>query len=287
MARDVGSYMAANDNDYTLPFRTIKPHLDQADIKFANLEYGITNSNETLKIVSPCATNPRDRCCDLRCFFKADPQTLSGVTEYANFNMLTIDNNHIDDYVGGRNDTIETLNKYNIPWVDWQNAYIVEDFKGCELNFFAWNTVDLVGGNTVVDERSEAVIEQIKNANPSAFKVAFIHGGIQYSHNSTALQEQLGQEAIDAGADIVVFCHAHVTENYGTYKGKHIFYGLGNFVFDQAFIANQSLAEDTRHFYMLKFDLVQCKNIENLQIIPGRINDYHQPILNETATIYP
>ena len=37
---------------------------------------------------------------------------------------------------------------------------------------------------------------------------------------------------IDAGADAVVGGHPHVTQDIEFYKGKPIFYSLGNFVFD-------------------------------------------------------
>ena len=37
---------------------------------------------------------------------------------------------------------------------------------------------------------------------------------------------------IDSGADAVIGGHPHVTQNVEVYKGKTIFYSLGNFVFD-------------------------------------------------------
>ena len=37
---------------------------------------------------------------------------------------------------------------------------------------------------------------------------------------------------IESGADAVVGGHPHVTQNIEIYKGKPIFYSLGNFVFD-------------------------------------------------------
>ena len=37
---------------------------------------------------------------------------------------------------------------------------------------------------------------------------------------------------IDSGADAVVGGHPHVTQNVEVYKGKPIFYSLGNFMFN-------------------------------------------------------
>ncbi len=39
--------------------------------------------------------------------------------------------------------------------------------------------------------------------------------------------------AIDAGADMVLGNHPHVTQGIENYKGKLIVYSMGNFIFDQ------------------------------------------------------
>jgi poly-gamma-glutamate synthesis protein (capsule biosynthesis protein) len=36
--------------------------------------------------------------------------------------------------------------------------------------------------------------------------------------------------AIDAGADLILGCHAHILKGVEIYKGKVIFHGLGNFI---------------------------------------------------------
>ena len=49
----------------------------------------------------------------------------------------------------------------------------------------------------------------------------------------TGGQRTLGHAAIDAGADLVIGNHPHWAEGMEVYKGKPIWYALGNFVFDQ------------------------------------------------------
>ena len=46
-------------------------------------------------------------------------------------------------------------------------------------------------------------------------------------------QQDKARQFIDAGADIVLGGHPHVTQSMEIYKNKPIFYSLGNFVFDQ------------------------------------------------------
>ena len=40
---------------------------------------------------------------------------------------------------------------------------------------------------------------------------------------------------VDSGADIVVGAHTHIIGDIEEYKGKRIYYSLGNFAFDQYF----------------------------------------------------
>lgn len=44
-------------------------------------------------------------------------------------------------------------------------------------------------------------------------------------------QRALARRYIDAGADLVIGSHPHVLQGIEYYKGKPIFYSLGNFVF--------------------------------------------------------
>jgi len=41
----------------------------------------------------------------------------------------------------------------------------------------------------------------------------------------------LAHACIDAGADLIIGHHAHVIQSHEIYKNKHIFYGIGNFIF--------------------------------------------------------
>lgn len=48
----------------------------------------------------------------------------------------------------------------------------------------------------------------------------------------TDYERQVGREAIDSGADIVLGHHHHFLRGIEMYRGKPIYYGLGHFVFD-------------------------------------------------------
>jgi hypothetical protein len=63
--------------------------------------------------------------------------------------------------------------------------------------------------------------------------VVFPHWGVEYQAEPFAAQQQLAHDIIDAGADMIIGNHAHWAAAMEVYEGKPIWYGLGNFVFDQ------------------------------------------------------
>ncbi len=65
--------------------------------------------------------------------------------------------------------------------------------------------------------------------------VATMHAGEEYQPTFTTLQKTAAHAFIDAGVDVVIGTHPHVVEPLELYKGKPIFYSLGNFLFDQDF----------------------------------------------------
>lgn len=76
--------------------------------------------------------------------------------------------------------------------------------------------------------------EQIHDArvNGSDFVLVYFHYGNEYKTSLNANQKEFSHAAIDAGADAVVGSHPHVPQGIEVYKGKTIFYSLGDTVFD-------------------------------------------------------
>ncbi|HEY6012764.1 MAG TPA: CapA family protein, partial [Candidatus Limnocylindrales bacterium] len=63
--------------------------------------------------------------------------------------------------------------------------------------------------------------------------IVFPHWGIEYRNKPFEAQQRLARDIIDAGADMIIGNHAHWAGAVEIYKGKPIWYALGNFVFDQ------------------------------------------------------
>jgi poly-gamma-glutamate synthesis protein (capsule biosynthesis protein) len=79
------------------------------------------------------------------------------------------------------------------------------------------------------------------------------------------LQRNLAQQLVDAGADLVVGNHTHVVQAIQEIEGVPVFYGLGNFVFDQTW------ADDHQQGVIL---LVKFKGKEFLgfELIPTHVD---------------
>lgn len=80
---------------------------------------------------------------------------------------------------------------------------------------------------------------QIQEAKAYADHVlVIVHGGHEHFQLPSQRMVETYRFFIDAGADAVVNHHQHCYSGYETYKEKLIFYGLGNFCFDEESLRN-------------------------------------------------
>lgn len=75
---------------------------------------------------------------------------------------------------------------------------------------------------------------EIKQLPSDAFKILFVHWGNEYINRPSIAQRKFAHWLIDAGFDLIIGMHPHVLQGFEDYKGKRIYYSLGNFVFDMA-----------------------------------------------------
>ncbi len=79
---------------------------------------------------------------------------------------------------------------------------------------------------------SAVLLEEIQKAKETCdFLTVYVHWGIERNTKPESYQRTLGQQYIDAGADLVIGSHPHVLQGIEYYKGKPIVYSLGNFIF--------------------------------------------------------
>ena len=73
----------------------------------------------------------------------------------------------------------------------------------------------------------------LRRTHPRAVIIVTPHWGWEHHTRPHPAQRQLAQALIDAGADCIIGHHTHTLQTHETYRGRHIFYSLGNFIFDQ------------------------------------------------------
>ena len=88
---------------------------------------------------------------------------------------------------------------------------------------------------TIADADDVAnLLDDVKKAKEKAdIVIVSLHWGVHYMVGHVAMyQFDVGHKVIDAGADVILGHHPHNLNTIEMYKGKPIFYSLGNFAFD-------------------------------------------------------
>ena len=119
----------------------------------------------------------------------------------------------------------------------------------------------LVGAYDVHIEELLKEVEKVKK--DVDLLILSIHWGMEGSPEPKKEDVKLAKRLIDGGVDIVMGHHPHVLQGIEIYKGKPIFYSLGNFVFG-------TIGELTSNTMISQVNLVDGK-MDNIEIIPFNI----------------
>jgi poly-gamma-glutamate synthesis protein (capsule biosynthesis protein) len=211
--------LTMKDGKYDYPFRKIDGYLDRADIRIGNLEGPVTgNTSEAIKTNGMRFTFPTDY--------------LSALAE--RFDVLLIGNNHALDF--GEEGLRETKNNLSRKGITFFGVYLKRRDNNSAVIKKNGIKIGFVGYHSLVGQGYANVILDISKLDALCdLVIAVPHWGDEYEMMQNAAQEKAAREMIDAGADVVIGGHPHVTQPISAYKGKAIFWSLGNFVFDQYF----------------------------------------------------
>lgn len=213
------------------PLAAFDTRLRDADYTIGNLELPIATVGQPLesKIYS----------------FRAHPRVL-GVLK-GRFDAMALANNHSGDY--GQAAFLETMQHLDSAGIAHFGGgrHLAEAHRplwirqnGVKIAVLSYNEFkprsfqagpDWPGVAWSEDDRVVADIQAARRAGADVI-IPFMHWGWERERQPTDRQRQLARLMIDAGADLVVGGHPHVTQGVDTYKGKLIVYSLGNFVFD-------------------------------------------------------
>ena len=210
-------------------FLDVKPHLKGADVIFGNIEGSLTDQGSPTKI----SKSGRSYC------FRTPPSYVKYLVD-AGFNLVSIANNHINDYgPEGKQQTMETLKANNIGFSGPTGTTASITAKGLKIAMVAFHTSahsnhlnDYAGSQRLVAglaKTHDLVIVSFHGGAEGAKAMHVRDGSETFYGEDRGDVKRFGRGVIDAGADLVIGHGPHVPRAMEIYKGHLIAYSLGNF----------------------------------------------------------
>lgn len=218
------------EGNYSYVLGDVKRVVSQADYSIVNLECPVTKGS--VKPISKIGPN-------LQCTEKG-----IDAIKWAGFDCLTLANNHFYDFgEEGVRTTLEVCDKYGVDHVGGGSSLeeaskvlyksIVKEklaIINCCEHEFSIATETSGGSNPLNPIQQYYAIQEAKTK--ADYVLVIVHGGHEHWQLPSPRMVETYRFFIDAGADAVVNHHQHCFSGYEVYKEKPIFYGLGNFCFD-------------------------------------------------------
>jgi len=219
--RDITEVKGVNDL-----FESAHNVLDNSDFIVANLE--CVACDTTCKPV------------DKKFTFRANPEWILSL--YKNgITHLVVANNHSFDFgEKGMKQSISNLQHSGIKTIGHsQNNNATSSptllNKGNDSIAIFSSCLLKLNNRFVSSENTSSLSDKIsvfKLKNPAYIILVCLHWGVEMNTMPTTEQIQEAHQLIRAGADAIIGHHPHVVQPIEVYRGKYIFYSLGNFIFD-------------------------------------------------------
>lgn len=234
----VGDIMVAHDEETGKliargvdPFERCACLLKCADVAIGNLECVVAAKGERVR-------KPYN--------FRADPGCIPLLKKH--FTALSVANNHSGDF--GKAAFVEQCDRLEAarvpyfgggrnkaaahkPWIIDRHGVRIALLGYCEEYLKSFQAEENVPG-VAWSEHDDEVLADIRAARKkykADVVIPFMHWGDEHDP-PTDREKSFARKMIDAGADVIVGAHPHVTQGAEYYKGHLIVYSLGNFLFN-------------------------------------------------------
>ena len=254
------------------PWEGLAPLLQGADLAVANLESVLATRGAPL---------------DKGYLIRAHPGTAQTLVE-AGFDLVNLANNHALDYgQAGMDQTLDTLEALDIAAVgagssqEMAHRPAVLNVNGLRVAVLGYAAARWNGSEDV------PATDRVAWANPGAVQadvqavrdrsdlvIVQLHAGTEYATSPSPDQVRFARAAIDAGADLVVGHHPHVTQTVERYRNGLIVYSLGDALFDiprQATMRGHLLRVHATHNGLVQAELWPFWKADSIQ--PRLLND--------------
>ncbi len=221
--------------------------------------------------------------------FSAEPTLVDGLVD-AGMDYVSLANNHIRDAGGqGLLQTITNLTKRGLKVsgagknLKAARKPAVLEAAGTKVAILAYDaiaggyhaTATKIGSAPLKGTYVKQDVAAARKAGADVV-IVFPHWGTEYDPTPFGSQQKLARMVIDSGADMVIGNHAHWAAAMEVYKGKPIWYALGNFIFDQTW------SEPTMEGVTLELTF-RGKDLAQVRMRPHIILDKAQPNLLDPA----
>lgn len=237
-----------------VPARCVQAAIDASgdpDSIYAEVRQVIEAADLAVGTLNATMSNyPPHTGCKATYVLVGNPENADALSR-AGFDMMSVATNHIKNCglanCGNRAffDTLENLRRVGILPVgagaNHKEAMqpVVVTVNGVRFGFVSLGQIEPMAFAT--DERPGiAVLNEanLQSAIAAARQVSDVviampHWGPEDVSTPNWSQRTLARQAVEAGADLVVGNHTHVVQGVQQIDGVQVFYGLGNFVFDQ------------------------------------------------------
>lgn len=209
-----------------------RAQIDQSDFFFVNEEFPFSSRGT--------------QAPDKQYTFRLSPEKVSILQEIG-IDGVSLANNHALDYgTEALLDSCDTLDQAGI--LRTGAGHDLEEAKRPVLIEKNRRNIAVIGATRVIPVADWAagnahpgmlatydptvLLEEIRRLSEEQdYVIVYVHWGIEREEFPKDYQRTLGQQYIDAGADLVIGSHPHVLQGIEYYKGKPIVYSLGNFIF--------------------------------------------------------
>ena len=179
--------------------------------------------------------------------FRADPGTIPVLAKH--FDGLSLANNHSGDFgKGAFAEQVGLLRKAGLPtfggglnakeahtpWIVERNGLRIALLGYAEFKPRSFEASATRPGLAWSGEDDEVIndIAAARTVHHADIVIPFMHWGWEDEPQPSERLREFSRRMLDAGADMVVGGHPHVTQGVEYYKGKLIMYSLGNFLFN-------------------------------------------------------
>lgn len=258
--------LAMEDNGEDFIFSCLADTLTKPDLAVVNLEGPITNS-ASLSLGSKVGDPNNTR-------FTFAPTT-GQLLKRQGIDAVSLANNHAQDF--GYDGVRSTMDNLSAAGVAYFGDPIAESeyrtrVHGLGISLIGYNDFQLFDGYEW--QSSSTTMQKVRSARAAGYMpIVFAHWGPEYEEATTGMKA-LAHALIDAGAEMVVGAHPHVVQENEVYKGKHIYYSLGNFIFDQYWM------ESVRNGLLIEVTL-ERSGVTAVREIPVRLDRDRRTCLAE------